>query len=95
MNDKIQIAIKDDGRGITPKKIKEIVISKDILSAKEVNNLPDSKILQLIFHEEFSSKDEVTEFSGRGVGLSAVMVEVKKLNGNILVASKEGQEHLL
>ena len=50
----------------------------------------DSKILQLIFHEEFSSKDEVTEFSGRGVGLSAVLVEVKKLNGNILVASKEG-----
>ena len=90
MNDKIQIAIKDDGRGITPKKIKEVVISKDILSAKEVNNLPDSKILQLIFHEEFSSKDEVTEFSGRGVGLSAVMEEVKKLNGNILVASKDG-----
>ena len=90
MNDKIQIAIKDDGRGISPKKIKEIVISKDILSAKEANNLPDAKILQLIFHEEFSSKDEVTEFSGRGVGLSAVLVEVKKLDGNILVASKEG-----
>lgn len=90
MNDKIQIAIKDDGRGITPKKIKEIVINKDILSAKEANNLPDAKILQLIFHEEFSSKDEVTEFSGRGVGLSAVLQEVKKLDGNILVASKEG-----
>jgi len=90
MSDKLQIAIKDDGRGITPKRIKDIAISKDILSAKEANNLPDSKILQLIFHEDFSTKNEVTEFSGRGVGLSAVLVEVKKLNGNILVASKEG-----
>ena len=87
---KIQIAIKDDGKGITPGRIKKIAIKKGILTIKDAENLPDAKILQLVFHEDFSSKEEVTEFSGRGVGLGAVMEEVKKLKRQYYGGLKRG-----
>ncbi|MEE2743676.1 MAG: ATP-binding protein, partial [Bdellovibrionota bacterium] len=89
-NDKLQIIFQDDGRGVSPKKIKAKALSKDIISEEKADNLPDHQILQLIFHDQFSSQDETTEFSGRGVGLSAVMAEAKKLGGTVLVASREG-----
>ena len=80
--------IKDDGKGIDPKVIKEIASQKENLKSIEFGALSEKEIIQLIFRPGFSSKEEVSEISGRGVGMDAVKTEVEKLEGTIKVDSK-------
>jgi two-component system chemotaxis sensor kinase CheA len=80
--------IKDDGKGIDPKVIKDIASQKENLKSIEFGSLSEKEIIQLIFRPGFSSKEEVSEISGRGVGMDAVKTEVEKLEGTIKVDSK-------
>ena len=79
------IEICDDGAGINPDKIKEKVLEKGLKKEEELKN---SDLLDLIFLPGFSTKEEVTDISGRGVGLDAVRAEVESLGGIISVSSK-------
>lgn len=85
------IHIKDDGRGIDLEKIKEMVLKNNLLSKEDLNFLSDGEILDFIFKDDLTTKENATEFSGRGIGLSAVKSEVDKLNGKIIVSSKPGE----
>ena len=87
-NEFFRLIVADDGRGINPAMIKEKVVSKGLMSYEEVNNLNENQIMQLIFLPGFSTKDSVSEISGRGVGLDVVKDTIKKLNGRIEVYSK-------
>ncbi|NUU96554.1 hypothetical protein XO10_09945 [Marinitoga sp. 1135] len=77
----LKIDIKDDGSGIDKNQLIAVANRKNIPYDKE-------KIFDIIFHEGFSTKVEVTEISGRGIGLNVVKKEVEKLNGKVYVESE-------
>lgn len=83
------IDVKDDGKGIDPNIIKKKAIEKGVLS--ENSNMPDNEIIQLIFHPGFSTKEEVSEVSGRGVGMDVVKTNIEKLSGDVRVMTKLGE----
>lgn len=89
----IRIQIRDDGRGIDPTVIRSKLQEK--VSGSDFSNLSDDEVLQQIFNPGFSSRSEVGEFSGRGVGMDAIKSEVIKLGGSIKVESKVGEGTLL
>lgn len=81
------IEIKDDGAGIDPKKIR----AKLEKNGFSVSNEDDSKIIQHIFDSQFSTRDEVTEISGRGVGMDAIKAAAQDLQGHAWVESDLGK----
>lgn len=77
----IVIKVQDDGRGINVIKIKEKAVLKGFVSKEHVDQMSDEQVLQLLFTPGFSTKEEVTDISGRGVGLDFVRDKVKNLKG--------------
>lgn len=84
----IVIEIMDDGRGLNTQKIKEKAIAKELIPAD--NHLSDDEINELIFMPGFSTMDEVSELSGRGVGMDVVKRNIQLLNGSVEVSSAPG-----
>ena len=70
--DRIYLTIADDGAGIDHKKIAAIAEKKKLLTKPELDKLTESEIINLIFHPGFSTKEIITDISGRGVGLDVV-----------------------
>ncbi len=87
VDNQIVVTIRDDGRGLDIQKIRRVSIEKGIHSEEKINNLTDEEIVPLIFADNFSTKTEVTELSGRGVGLAAVRNESERLGGKIEAAA--------
>ncbi len=85
------IEIEDDGRGLDTEKIKQKAIEKGLISPSEVESLSEEDLKMLIFTPGFSTKDTVTEISGRGVGMDVVKTKVEKLGGNIKLFSEKGK----
>ncbi|QDK42145.1 hypothetical protein DOM21_11940 [Bacteriovorax stolpii] len=83
------IEISDDGKGINPKVIREKAIEKGVISANAT--MSDDDIINLIFHPGFSTKDAVSEISGRGVGMDVVKTNIEKLSGEVKVISEIGK----
>jgi two-component system chemotaxis sensor kinase CheA len=79
----LQIIIADDGAGINVSKIRE-----KLDDSIDLNNLNDEDIYLFIFKDNMSTKDEITDISGRGVGMSAVKAELEKLNGTVKIQSE-------
>ena len=84
----IVIDIEDDGRGLDFQKIRGKAIERGIISAAD--QLDEKSIFDLIFHPGFSTKDKVTEVSGRGVGMDVVKKCVERLRGKIDISSRFG-----
>lgn len=84
----IVIEIIDDGRGLNTAKIKEKAIQNGLISVDDT--LTDDEIHELIFQPGFSTADEVSDLSGRGVGMDVVRRNINSLNGSVEVASKPG-----
>lgn len=83
------IEIRDDGKGINPKIIREKAIEKKVISANA--NMSDDDLVNLIFHPGFSTKSEVSEISGRGVGMDVVKTNIEKLSGEVKVVTEVGK----
>ena len=83
----LQIKIADDGAGVDPAKVRAKLAKKNIDVSKE----SDEEIIQHIFDSEFSTRDQVTAISGRGVGMDAIKVAAEELSGRVWVTSKVGQ----
>ncbi|OHD07478.1 MAG: hypothetical protein A2Y34_04860 [Spirochaetes bacterium GWC1_27_15] len=81
------IEVIDNGKGIDFEAIRRKAIQKSLIS--ENDNITNLKLINFIFSPDFSSKDHVTDLSGRGVGLDVVKNEVEELSGKISVATKE------
>ncbi len=86
-----QVAIKDDGRGIDPLKIREIARKKENLKHLKFNKMTPEELIQIIFEPGFSSKEEATNISGRGIGMDAVKKCIKDLEGKVWVESEVGE----
>jgi len=85
----VQIEIEDDGEGLNEKKIRDIALSKGLISSSD--QLPDDEIQHFIFAPGFSTADEVTDISGRGVGLDVVRKSIQNMRGTIELASEKGK----
>ena len=85
----IVIEARDDGKGLDAKKLREKAIQKGLISESDI--LSEQECFQLIFRPGFSTKAEVTEISGRGVGLDVVKTNVERLHGEIQVSTELGQ----
>ncbi len=85
----IVIEISDDGAGLNVDKILQKAIDRGIIEPDE--DVLESKIHELIFHPGFSTADEVSDISGRGVGMDVVRKNILRLGGNIEIKSKQGQ----
>jgi len=87
----ILIDAEDDGRGIDTAGMKEALARKGLIRPEEVESLGDKDVLNLLFQPGFTSTEEVTGLSGRGVGLDVVTTSVKGLGGSVEVATEKGQ----
>lgn len=86
----IGIEIVDDGRGLDTESIKRTALRRGVCSTEELAKMSNSQIQALIFAPGFSTRTEVTELSGRGVGLDVVRSKVEQLKGAIAVESTPG-----
>ncbi|WP_042357687.1 chemotaxis protein CheW [Bacillus rubiinfantis] len=86
----IVISISDDGRGIDPQKVKLTAIDKALISPEEAAKLSEKEAMYLIFQSGLSTAQEVTDISGRGVGMDIVKSNIEKLNGTIMIDSTIG-----
>lgn len=87
-NNKVIIEIKDDGRGINTAKIREKALQKGFLTQEELDSMSDEQITNLIFAPGFSTGDQITNLSGRGIGLDVVQTKIEQLNGRVRVLSE-------
>jgi len=92
--DHILITIADDGRGMRPDVIRNKAVEKGIISNEIANTLDENQCLELIFLPGFSTKDEISSVSGRGVGMDVVKTNIQKLNGTINIHSEPGKGSL-
>ncbi|MFO1380264.1 MAG: chemotaxis protein CheA [Chitinivorax sp.] len=91
VGDHILIEISDDGRGMRPDVIRRKAIEKGLIDAETANSLDEKQSLQLIFLPGFSTKDQISSVSGRGVGMDVVKTNIQKLNGRIDIVSVVGE----
>jgi two-component system chemotaxis sensor kinase CheA len=85
------ITICDDGKGLDLHRIRETAVSKGLFSRAQVSQQSDKKLTKLIFDDRFSTKPVVTTVSGRGLGLSAVRSELRKLRGDFKISTTAGE----
>lgn len=90
VGDHIIIEIADDGRGMRPDTIRHKAVEKGLIDLEMANSLDDRQSLQLIFLPGFSTKDQISDVSGRGVGMDVVKTNIGKLNGRIEITSSVG-----
>jgi two-component system chemotaxis sensor kinase CheA len=89
--DHIIIRITDDGKGMRPEVIRKKAIEKGIISAESASSLDDEQSLGLILLPGFSTKEEISSVSGRGVGMDVVKTNIEKLSGTIGISSVPGK----
>jgi two-component system, chemotaxis family, sensor kinase CheA len=85
------VEITDDGAGIDAQKVKAKAVEKGLLTAEEADRLGEAEILALIFRPGFSTADEITEVSGRGVGLDVVQTVLHRMKGSVEIETRVGQ----
>lgn len=84
----VVIEVSDDGRGLDKKKIKEKAIEQELINREEAEELSDEELYMFILHSHFSTKDEVTKVSGRGVGMEVVKNTMDSLGGDVNIESE-------
>ncbi|NEU56474.1 chemotaxis protein CheA [Halorussus sp. MSC15.2] len=89
--DRVTIEVEDDGHGIDPDGIRSKAVEKGVMTREEAEKLDTEEAQKLVFHAGFSTNDEVTDVSGRGVGMDVVQDTVSRLDGEIRVDSAPGE----
>ena len=89
--DHIVLIIADDGKGMSAERIRAKATEKGLISEEEANTLDERQSLNLIFLPGFSTKTQISDVSGRGVGMDVVKTNIQKLNGSIEIRSEPGK----
>ena len=88
--DHILLQIEDDGAGMDPEKLKSIAIKRGVIDAEYASRMSDTEAYNLIFAPGFSTKQEISDISGRGVGMDVVKTSITQLNGSVHIHSELG-----
>jgi two-component system chemotaxis sensor kinase CheA len=89
--DHIVIAVKDDGRGMNPDKLRAKALEKGLITEDEAAAMDERQCYNLVFQPGFSMASQVSDVSGRGVGMDVVRTNIQKLNGTIEIHSQAGK----
>ncbi|RDE22431.1 chemotaxis protein CheA [Motiliproteus coralliicola] len=89
--DHILLAIQDDGAGMDPDKLRGLAVSKGMMDQDAADRLTDNEAFNLIFAAGFSTKKEISDVSGRGVGMDVVKTKITQLNGTLNIDSIQGE----
>lgn len=89
--DMLHVEVEDDGRGIDPERLKAVAIQRRLLTESQAAALSEREAMDLIFRAGFSTRDEISETSGRGVGMDVVKKKVEALGGSVAVSSRIGR----
>jgi len=89
--DHILLKIEDDGAGMDPEKLKAIAIKRGVLDEDTAARMSDQDAYNLIFAPGFSTKTEISDISGRGVGMDVVKTRITQLNGSVHIDSAKGK----
>ena len=89
--DHILLTIEDDGGGMDPDKLRAIAVERGVMDSDAASRLTDSECYNLIFAPGFSTKKEISDISGRGVGMDVVKTGISQLNGSISIDSSLGK----
>ena len=87
----VVIEVGDDGRGIDTEKVKNSALKKGTITPEQAENMSDKEIIDLLFRPAFSTAEQVSDVSGRGVGLDVVKTKIENLGGDIEVSTKKGE----
>lgn len=89
--DHILLSISDDGKGMDPQVLRNIAVKRGVMDKDAADRLSDTECYNLIFAPGFSTKTEISDVSGRGVGMDVVKTKISQLNGTINIYSAKGQ----
>lgn len=89
--DHILLSISDDGKGMDPNVLRSIAVKRGVMDKDAADRLSDTECYNLIFAPGFSTKTEISDVSGRGVGMDVVKTKISQLNGSINIYSAKGQ----
>lgn len=87
---KVYISVKDDGKGMNKEKLYQKARDNGLIGNKEITDFEDGEIYRFITLPGFSTKEEVTEYSGRGVGMDVVVKNIQSIGGRLEIGSEEG-----
>jgi two-component system chemotaxis sensor kinase CheA len=90
LGDRVRIEVSDDGQGIDRKMVTRKAVEKGVITADEAAHLSDQDALELIFRPGFSTKEQTSELSGRGVGMDVVKQTTNKLRGRLSIDTQLG-----
>lgn len=88
-NNLLTIEVNDDGRGIDPKIISKAAIKQKIVSKEEIGKMTPEEIIDLIYAPKLSTASEITNISGRGIGMNIIKEKIQSLNGSISIETEE------
>jgi two-component system chemotaxis sensor kinase CheA len=89
--DHILLCIEDDGKGMDPEVLRRKAVEKGIMDAETAARLDEKECYNLIFHAGFSTKEEISDVSGRGVGMDVVKTKIAQINGTVEIDSEKGK----
>lgn len=87
-SDQLIITVRDDGRGIHPEKVKAKAVERGVLTPEEAAEMSDEEAVNLVFRPGFSTKEAVSDLSGRGVGMDAVRTQIQEAGGRVSLTSE-------
>ncbi|MFM8735977.1 MAG: hybrid sensor histidine kinase/response regulator [Pirellulales bacterium] len=88
----LQITLSDDGRGIEVEHLRAKAVARGLVARQVADQLTELELLEFLFLPGFSTRDQVTEISGRGVGLDVVQSMVKSVGGSVRIATQPGRQ---
>ena len=87
----VVIEVSDDGRGIAVEKVRQRARAQGLLTAEQASRLSEAETLELVFRPGFTTADQITELSGRGVGLDVVQSVLQRLKGRVQIETEPGR----
>ena len=87
----LSVSISDDGRGVDMQVLRKRILDKNLSNEAMINNLSDAELLDFLYLPGFSTRSDITEISGRGVGLDVVHSTIQEMRGKIRTSSVQGK----